>query len=124
MADPVRDFRGTEDGEWAIVNGDFDVVAGAEAVPQGIRVRVGTFLAECLLDNAKGVDYVDTVLVKGADPLVVRAIIEERIADSPDITNVVGAELREDPETREASIDYIVDTVYGDEPLSESVGVP
>jgi hypothetical protein len=124
MADPVRDFRGTEDGEWAIVNGDFDVVAGAEAVPQGIRVRVSTFLGECLLDESKGVDYVDSILVKNPDPLVVRAIIEERISDTPDVTSVVGAALQQDGATREASIDYTVGTVYGEDVISDSVSVP
>lgn len=122
MADPVRDFLGTEDGEWAIVNGDFAVVSGEAAVLQGIRCRVGLFLGEAYLDETKGVDYIDSILIKGPDPLVVRGIIEEAIADTPDVTNVVGAQLLNDG--RDARISYQVDTVYSEEPLTQQVRIP
>lgn len=43
----VRDFKATEDNEWAVENGDFATVADAAAIPQGIRIRCGMFLREC-----------------------------------------------------------------------------
>lgn len=124
MADPVRDFAGTQDGEWSIVNGDFSTVAGAAAVPQGIRIRVGMFLGECYLDESIGVDYLGVILVKNPDPLVVRAELQSPIADTPDVTNVSGAGLVEDPETREASITYAADSIYSEQPFVDTIGVP
>jgi hypothetical protein len=118
----VRDFSSTSDGEWTVANGDFSTVADADAVPQGIRIRVGMFLGECYLDESVGVDYVDSILVKGADPLVVRALLSTAIADTPDVTNVVGAQLVDDGD-RQSSIVYQVDTTYSDEPISGQIGV-
>jgi hypothetical protein len=124
MADPVRDFKITDDGEWYTANGDFATVAGADAVRQGIRIRVGMFLGECYLDEAIGVDYINVVLVKNADPLVVRAEIQREIADTPDVTNVIGAQVDIDGATREGSVSYEVDTVYSEQPFSDTIEVP
>lgn len=120
----VRDFRSTEDGEWYTADGDFASIADAPAVPQGIRIRVGMFLAECYLDETVGINYVDLILIKNPDPLVVRAIIGSEIAETPDVTNVVGAQLLQEPGSRDASIDYAVDTIYSEEPLTGQIGVP
>lgn len=119
----VRDFKGTEDGEWYTADGDFATVADAEAVSQGIRVRVGMMLGECYLNEDAGINYVDLILVKNPDPLVVRAIIGAEIAATPDVTNVVGAQLVEDPETREAGIEYLAETIYG-ETVAGQIGSP
>lgn len=117
MADPVRDFKGTDDGEWDIVNGDFGVVAGQEAVPQGVRVRVGFWKAECFLDESVGVEYVDVVFAKPTDPLRVRAEFERAIIETPDVVNVVGAQLVDEGD-RNASIEYQYDDIYSDETIS------
>lgn len=119
----VRDFKSTADGEWDITGGKFSTVADAAAVPQGIRIRVGMFLRECFLDNAVGIDYPNVILVKNPDPLVIRAVIGTEIAKTPDVTNVVGADLVDDG-ARNASISYSVDTVYSEIPLSDQVGIP
>lgn len=124
MADPVRDFAQTTNGEWAIANGDFGVVAGAAAIPQGIQIGLGMQLGECDLDESIGVDYVGSILIKNPDPLVVRALLSEAISQTPDVTNVIGADLVEDGKTRQASISYEVDTVYESAPISSLIAVP
>lgn len=121
MADPVRDFRGA-DGEWAVRNGDFSVVAGAEAVPQGIECRVRMVLAECYLDESAGVDWV-TIMDKGTDPLLTRALIQTAIAKTPDVLHVIGGQLQ-DEGNRDASIGYLCDTVYSTEPLAGQIEAP
>jgi hypothetical protein len=119
----VRDFKSTVDGEWAIENGDFATISDADAVPQGIRIRLGMFLGECYLDESVGVDYIDSINIKNADPLVVRGLLSAAIAETPDVTNVVGAQVVQTAE-REASVEYQVDTVYSVEPISGQTGVP
>ena len=110
-------------GEWDTTGGDFNTVADAAAVPQGIEIRTNTILAEIYLDQSLGVDWLNTVLGK-TDPLVVRAALTVPIADTPDVTNVVGADLVLDDETREATIAFSVDTVYSVNTLAGAVGVP
>lgn len=119
----VRDFK-SDDGEWAVENGDFATVADEEAVVQGLEIRGRMFLGECFLDESVGVDYVDKVLVKNPDPLVVRAEFTRAFLRVPDVTNVVGAELVGPDADREASISYAVDTIYSDTPLSAQVETP
>lgn len=123
MPGPVRDFKSTEDGEWAVVNGDFVNVAGEEAVPQGIRIRLGMFLGECYLNEDLGVDYF-TIMSKGVDSLLVRSLLQRPIADTPDVVNVVGAELVRESGTRDAAIAYQCDTVYSDVTLAGQQKVP
>lgn len=120
----VRDFKSTDDGEWYVENGDFVGVEDEEAVPQGIRIRVSMFLGECYLNEGIGIDYIDKILVKNPDPLLVRALISRAIANTPDVTNVIGAQLTEDAETRQASIEYLADTIYGTNSVSGQIGVP
>lgn len=119
----VRDFKATEDNEWAVENGDFATVADAAAIPQGIRIRCGMFLRECWLNQGIGIDYPEVVLVKNPDPLVIRGVFAAEISATPDVINVVGAQLIDDGD-RNASIEYIVDTVYSTEPLPGQVVVP
>jgi hypothetical protein len=123
MADPVRDFKIDEDGEWVVENGDFVKVAGQEAVQQGVRISLGLFLGECFLDDNAGTDYLGKINIKNHDPLVVREILRERIVRVPDVVNVVGSEVNDDGD-REASIEFAYDTVYSEEPLTVQVPVP
>lgn len=124
MADPVRDFFGDANGEWVISRGDFVAVAGATAVNQAIRVRVQLIRGEAYLDESKGVPYFDEIIKKDPDPLVVRSVIGQEIADVPDVVNAVGAQLEVDAATREGSISYVVDTVYSEQPLTGTIEVP
>jgi hypothetical protein len=124
MADPVRDFACTKDGEWAVANGDFSGASGQAAVQQGIQIAVGLFEGECYLDEASGVDYFGKILVKNPDPLEVRAEIQDAIGTVPDIKAIYGADLQVDPGTREGSINYAVDTPYTDHPFTDTLAVP
>jgi len=123
MADPVRDFLMDANGDLAAVGGDFATVAGAEAVPQGIKVRVRSFLGEIYLDEAQGIDYLGTVLEKGTDPLVARELVAEAIVDTPDVTSVVGAEIVVDA-ARQATVNYQATTIYSEVPAVDQVKVP
>lgn len=124
MAGPIRDFKSTDDGEWAIVNGDFANVAGADAVPQGVRIRLGMFLGEVYLDETIGVDWIDSIMVKNPDPLLIRALLQAPIAETPDVVEVVGAQLLRVGSSREGTIAYECSTIYSSVLLSEQVGVP
>lgn len=121
---PIRDFRATEDGEWYVSGGKFEAIGGPEAVPQGIRIRVSFFKSECYLDEEVGVPYVDDILVKSPDPLIVRAVIQEAISKTPDVTDVVGAQLVQEPGSRDASISYEAATVYGEQTVVGQIEVP
>lgn len=126
----VRDFKSTDDNEWAVENGDFPTVADGDAVPQGIRHRVGMFQGECFINEAAGLPWLGdengdgALLGKDVDPLLARALIGAEIAKTPDVTSVVGSRIEEADNTdREAIVGYEVGTVYGEEIVSGQVRV-
>lgn len=119
----IRDFALDDDGDIAVVNGDFAAVADEEAVVQGIAVRLRSFLAECWLDEAQGVDWIGKILIKGADPLLVRELLREAVADTPDVLEVASSFVEQQPD-RSARVYYRVRTVYSTQPLSQEVPLP
>lgn len=120
----IRDFLlDPATGDLAVVNGDFAVVADAEAVPQGIQIRVKFFLGEYWLDESIGIDWLGQILIKNPNPNTVRELIRQAVADTPDVVEVVGAALVLDSE-RSGSITYAVRTIYSTTPRSAQVTVP
>lgn len=125
MADgPVRDFLSTASGDWAVVNGDFAPVAGSAAVQQGVRIRVRAFLGEIFLDESQGIDYRGVIFVKNPDPLHVRAEVAAAIADTPDVTDVIGAGMVGPDAKRKATLRYQIATAYSQNPVVGQVEVP
>lgn len=120
MADPVRDFLADANGDLAIVNGDFAVVSGQAAVLQGIGHRTRMFKGESFLDEDVGLPWLEEILIKGADPAAVRALITTEIASVPDVTSVLGAELVQ-VASREDAVSYQVVTVYSKQPLAGKI---
>lgn len=130
----IRDFGLDEDGDMAVANGDMTTVADEAAVPQGIQVRVSFFFGECWLDEVQGIPYIDRVNEDGTttkgilsnknvDPRVVRELVREAVADTPDVVDVASSDLALSPE-RQARVAYAAATVYGGPLLSRTVNLP
>lgn len=117
---PVRDFALDENGEMIIQNGDFAVVAGAEAVPQGIRCRLKMLLGENWLDQTKGTDWLGQILIKNPNANVVRELLREQCVDTPDVTDAELGQLQLEPE-RAAQVTAEVSTIYSAQPFSAQV---
>jgi hypothetical protein len=86
-------------------------------VRQHIGHALRMFQGECELDEDVGLPWIDEILIKGADPSAVRALLTAEIAKVPDVTSVIGAELRE-TESREFTVKYEVNTIYSRQPLA------
>ncbi len=119
---PARDFLADENDDLAVVGGDFALVRGKDAVPQGIKVRVRMIQGEVWTDESVGIPYDQILGVKNPNPLVVREVVGSEISDTPDVTKVVGSQLQVDAD-RHGSIDYVVNTTYSQEPFEGSVPV-
>lgn len=123
MASPIRDFALNSDGSFVKTGSDFNFVAGRDATKQGARIRIQTFKREIFVDEAQGVDYINTVLNKGADPVVSREAIKDAIADTPDVIAVVGANFVK-VSGRNYSIKYRYRDVYSEGPIDDELAVP
>lgn len=117
---PVRDFALDSDGDLGVAHGDLALVARRSAVAQGIAIRLRFFRGEYWLDEAIGVPYLEEVLIKQPNATLVRERLREAIADTPDVTQVIGTALQLGSD-RAASISYTVADAYSAAPISQSV---
>lgn len=129
MADPVRDFLQDANGNLAIINGDFALVAGEAACEQALGIRQRMIEGECMLDGSLGLPLFTYILQKGADPVVVKELLLQRAMSVPDVISVVVSDVAIDPATRVATITEAVKTVYSTDdadgsPLQFQIGAP
>lgn len=117
---PIRDFALDANGDMATAGGERVLVGGQDAVAQAVKISLQLFLGEIFLNQAIGIDYINQVLIKNPDPVIVRALIRDRLLAIPDVTDVVGANLVVDG-TRQGSIAYRIRTTYSATPISDSV---
>ncbi len=113
MAGPRRDFLLDARGNRVLVNADYGFADDLVAVGQGVRVRVSLFLGEYWLNEALGVDYLGSILIKNPVEIVVKGLISRAIADTPDVTQVVDTGYALDGRTRTAAVSYTAASPYG-----------
>jgi len=110
---PRRDILLDSDGERVLVNGDYGFAEDQQAVKQGIECNVRLMQGEVWYDEDLGVPYLTRILVKGAQPIVVKAEIGRAIARTPDVSSVVAVSFERDPTTRAASVGYTARSTLG-----------
>jgi len=110
---PRRDILLDSSGNRVLVNGDYGFAADDQAVKQGIQVRALLYLNDVWYDLDLGVPYLENILIKNPNPIVVKAEIGRNIALTPDVSNVVAVSLEVDPLTRHAAINYTCNSTLG-----------
>jgi hypothetical protein len=83
-----KDFLLGPDGDLAIENGDVVVITGSDVIRQMWFIRVRTFLTEWVIDETKGVPYIQQIFSKTATPERVNQIFREVTLDTPGILTV------------------------------------
>jgi hypothetical protein len=103
---PRRDILLDDDGNRVLVGGDYGFADQAQAVKQGIQCRVRLFLGEYWLNTAKGVDWVNKILIRNAQEAVIKAELSAAIAETPDVTRVVATSFSRDTKERTGSVAF------------------
>lgn len=75
-------------GDIKIVNGDFVLIDGNDAILQDIITRLRTFLGECFMDNTVGIDYFNQVMVKNPNQAAIDAIFQNVILATPGVDSL------------------------------------
>jgi hypothetical protein len=88
-----RDFRLDADGDLSLEEGDFVLIAGAEAVASDLRARLQTFAGEWFLDTSIGVPYFSDVFGKTPAPRV-EAVFREQILGTPGVASIESIRLQ------------------------------
>ncbi len=111
MADLLLD---TTTGDLDLTSGGLELVDGADAVAQHLRIRLRTVLGSWFLDTRIGVPYFERILVKNPDTNLVRRILNEAIVDTPGVSEVRDFNLDYDGATRIATVTFVAVTDLGE----------
>lgn len=93
-------------GDVEIVNGDLVLVTGVDEIQQNVLQNLKTFLGEWFLDNTIGVPYFQQILIKNPDQSKIDAIIQNTIADTPGIIQLLTYSSTIDTKNRSLSISF------------------
>ncbi len=102
------------DDNWDLVTDATDLllVDAAEAIGQHLAQRLKTFAGEWFLDLRVGVPYLQQVLVKNPDPVVLDSIFKSEIINTPGIVELRQFDLRMDAAARQLQLSFkaVIDT--------------
>lgn len=109
-----RDIALDDDGDLSVSGGDLQLVSGADAIVQAVRIRLQFFRGEWFLDVDAGVPYFQDVLVKNPDPNVLQAVFRAAILETPGISELTALSIDFDRTNRRLSVSYRADTDVGE----------
>lgn len=98
------DFLADENGDLAVVNGDFVLVSGIDATVQYLTQSLKLFLGEWFLDETKGFPWFDQVFIKNPNPAVLDSVFKKFIIDLPGVIELVSFDLSFLPAQRTLTI--------------------
>ena len=101
------------DGDIEIDGNDFVLTVDIEAIEQHLGQRLKTFLEEWFLDKRIGVAYLQQVLKKNPDFVVVDSILKKEIITTPGILELTKFVLDLNPSTRVLTLTFNARTSDG-----------
>lgn len=101
-------------GDLRVSGGVVQIVRGADAIAQEIRVRLKWWRAEWFLDLSAGTPYLEQLLGKGVSEETIRSMLRREIKAVEGVGHVESIELDVDRPTRFAAIDITVVTAEGE----------
>lgn len=106
----VRAIDGNND--WLFGKGKNDYKFSLDAVAQNIKTRLQSFLGDCFFAEEEGIDWFN--LLGGKNKLALNLAISSTILNTDEVTFIKDFTLSINPNTREATINYDILTVYGE----------
>lgn len=103
MADLLLDVT---TGDLDISTNDYQIVTGANAIAQHLRIRYRFFLGEWSQDTRLGVPYFREILKKNPNQSAVRAILQNVATETPGVVEVRNFSLDLDGETRALTVEF------------------
>lgn len=89
------------------------IAAGADAVVQTITTRLRLFRGEWWLDTTAGMPWFEEVFEGGQDLRRIESALKTQILATPGVEAILSFDLDFTASTRELSVSFEVDTIYG-----------
>jgi len=96
------------DSSWDLSVSDRDLakVTGGDAIAQHLAQRLKTWMGEWFRDLREGVPYLQQVLVKQSNPVVLDGIFKSVIVNTPGIVELTAFDLLADSRTRQLKVAF------------------
>lgn len=108
-------------GDLAVVNGNFVLIDGIEAIAQSVRCRLQMFEGEWFLDETDGMPYFQTILVKNPNMDAIREAFRKRILGTVGVKDLLTLDLSYTSSARTLRVSFRASTDEGE--LSQTVEV-
>ena len=92
---------------------DLSLVSGIDRVVQDLKVRLWFFFKEWFLDISKGIPFYEIVHIKNPDLNAIEALFKEAIVETADVVELISFDLEFDSAARSMSIQFQVNTTFG-----------
>lgn len=112
MSDIKLDF-GT--GDLDLTGHQLNLVTGADAIEQQLRIRLRFFLGEYFLDTRQGIPFYREVLIKNPNLPLLRSIFREAIITTPGVSSVQDVQVSVNGVTRTLSLTFVATIDTGEE---------
>lgn len=117
----VRDFKLDADGDLAVEAGDLVLLSDLEALKQSVQIRLQFFLGEWYLNQAVGIPYYQSVLVKNPNPAVLDSTFRQALLDTPGILDVSSLVIEVDAATRTGTVTFRASSDLGEFDMSVAI---
>lgn len=96
----MADFKLDEFGDLDLSSGDIEIVRGADAIAQHLKIRLRSVRGNWFLDQRVGLPYFKQILVKSPNLIAVRSIFRAAITSTPGVIELQRFDLSFDRSTR------------------------
>ncbi len=110
-------------GDLVMVNGNFVIVDGIDAIKQALLCRFRTFLGEWFLDTSLGVPYFEKILIKSPIFAVVNEILKTVVLNTPGVVGLIFFQFAFDTAARHATLQFSAITTDGVLHFSQTVEI-
>ena len=97
-----------------ITSGDSLFVYRSEGVALNILTRLRLFLGESFRDTSDGTAWLQDVLIRTDDLTVISQTLQSRITKTPNVSEIISFNAKQDPTSRRLNITCQVLTAFGD----------
>lgn len=102
------------EGDLMLVNGDFVLVRGLDAIEQHLRVRLRFFLGEWFLDEREGVPFFRDIFVKNPNVSLITAELRRVVTSTPGVSSCEQLTVDIDAGARRATVTIRATTDTGE----------
>ena len=102
----MSDYKLNGDGSYAVEDGDFVLLTGADAIRQHIQIRLRFFRGEWHLNPEEGIPYYSQILTKTMSLGAIESLFRETVAGTPGVSKIQSLNLTYNENTRHLSVSF------------------